>query len=392
MDSTKILLFVFSLSSVFALSPLAEQEVYIAIGNDASGLASRSTGAELISKKENFTMLRMNESEVAELSAHMHEDFNRCGGYFAFESAEAAEEFLNEKPELNTRALFNDYSINQSAIVGDYVAQVDDIEIESTIRHLSSYRNRYYKSDTGVEAAEWIASKWDSLLSHRSDSHVDLYNHASWAQDSVIATIQGRTDDVIVIGGHLDSIAGWFGGSHVHAPGADDNASGISTITEVIRILGQNGYVPEHTIKFMGYAAEEVGLRGSNEIARDFKDSGVNVVGVMQLDMTNFNGSSREIYLIDDNTNRAQNEFLGRLIDEYLGVEWGWTSCGYACSDHASWHQQGFSASFPFEAAKNGMNGKIHTANDTIEQSDGHARHAAHFAKLAVAFIVELDR
>ena len=109
--------------------------------------------------------------------------------------------------------------------------------------------------------------------------------------------------------------------------------------------------------------------------------------------MTNYNGSSLDILLVNDFTNEAQNKFLGSLIDKYLpGVSWGYTKCGYACSDHASWTGEGFPASAPFEAERRDMNGHIHTSRDTLDQSDGTADHAQKFAKLALAYALELDR
>ncbi len=48
---------------------------------------------------------------------------------------------------------------------------------------------------------------------------------------------------------------------------SDDDASGIASLTEVIRAAMAMGYRPARTVKFMGYAAEEVGLKGSKEIA-----------------------------------------------------------------------------------------------------------------------------
>ena len=67
------------------------------------------------------------------------------------------------------------------------------------------------------------------------------------------------------------------------APGSDD-ATGVATLTETLRIALASGWKPKRTVKFMAYAAEEVGLRGSNAIAQQFKANGVNVVGVLQLD------------------------------------------------------------------------------------------------------------
>ena len=98
------------------------------------------------------------------------------------------------------------------------------------------------------------------------------------------------------------------------------------------------GYKPLRTVKFMAYAAEESGLLGSDEIAQAYKNQSVNVVGVLQLDMTNYKGSSGDIYIFTDFTNPAQNTFVGNLVTTYLpGLVKGNSSCGYACSDHASW-------------------------------------------------------
>ena len=213
------------------------------------------------------------------------------------------------------------------------------------------------------------------------------------AQPTVILTIEGESDETIVIGGHADSIAGFFGGEHNHAPGADDNASGIATITEVIRVLMLANYKPKKTLKFMAYSAEEVGLLGSREIARLYASNAEKVVGVLQLDMTLYKGSStQDIALIADYTDQEQNAFLGKLIDTYVKVPWIYDRCGYACSDHASWTGSGFKSSFPFEAKKNDMNRRIHTANDTLEASRGSVDHPVKFAKLALSYVVELDQ
>src|SRR5204863_2474512 len=117
-------------------------------------------------------------------------------------------------------------------------------------------------------------------------------------------------DEVVVLGGHLDSINARGGNRTARAPGADDDASGIATLTETLRVLLASNYRPERTIEFMAYAAEEVGLRGSQDIARAYQRDGVRVVGALQLDMTNFQGSDRDIWLMKDFTNAAQNDFV----------------------------------------------------------------------------------
>ena len=158
----------------------------------------------------------------------------------------------------------------------------------------------------------------------------------------------------------------------------------------------ETGYKPQRTVKFMAYAAEEVGLKGSKAIADQYKAQGKNVVGVVQFDMTNHRGTKNlDIVFMTDFTNEAQTKFMGSLIDTYVtDVSWGYSKCGYGCSDHASWHNVGYPASMPFESTMGDINGKIHTKNDTIDAvgSQGTADHAEKFARLGVAYLVEMGK
>tara|TARA_R110000737_G_scaffold250531_2_gene260240 strand:- start:510 stop:1478 length:969 start_codon:yes stop_codon:yes gene_type:complete len=105
--------------------------------------------------------------------------------------------------------------------------------------------------------------------------------------------------------------------------------------------------------------------------------------------MTGNNGSSEDIVMMTDYTTNAQNQFLGQLIDTYLpSITYGFDQCGYGCSDHASWYQQGFAASMPFESRMADINPLIHTQNDTNFDAD----HASKFAKLAVSYLAEMAK
>lgn len=340
------------------------------------------------------TVVKLSPTEVEQLSEVIHHELHRCGGFITHESLEEAKAALDYQGDMYfaKRAIFSDYSINQSSTVVPLVAQVQEPSIRTMIEKLSNFNTRFYKSETGIKSSEFIRDTWASFSKHRNDAKVELYKHANWPQASIVMTIEGseNPDEIVIVGGHADSIAGMFGGSG-RAPGADDNASGIATITEVIRILMANNFKPKRTVQFMGYAAEEVGLLGSKEIANSYKNKSRKVVGVMQLDMTLNKGTAdKDIVMMADYTNAAQNEFLGKLIDEYVKVPWGYSRCGYGCSDHASWTAAGYPASIPFESTMEDINKKIHTANDTLQNAGGDAKHAAKFAKLATAFVVEL--
>lgn len=384
-----------------ALSPLSDNELYLAIGADVDHSIEGQENYHIIERKADFNLIKTTKENAIHISHDMHHNHRRCGGYFAFENSLEAQEFIQDKNKESfhkkeVHLLKSDiderYRINEFSLVNEAINHVDDIEIERIIRQFSSFRTRFHRHPEGQRAAVWLRDHWTSLLSHRSDASVELVDVNATPQDSVVATIRGQSDEVIVVGGHLDSIHGRGTRRGADAPGADDNASGIATITEIIRVLSLTNYVPEHTLKFIGYSAEEIGLIGSRQIARSHQREDIEVRGVLQLDMTNYQGSEHEIYLMTDYTNQSQNHFLTELIDTYVGVGWGLSSCGYACSDHASWDRYGFPASFPTESRFRDANPHIHSSRDTLEMMGDNAIQSSHFAKLGVSFVIELDR
>ena len=347
---------------------------------------------------------------VAQIEAHLlsriaeriHQREQRCGGFFAFATREEADAFIasdRSAHAMRSNALLAAYTIDNQATVSPWLSQVQHTNIYSTISTLSSYQNRYYTSTTARTSAEWIRNTWQGLAGSRTDVTSELSTCANCStQPSVILTIQGveLPNEIVVLGAHLDSINGSGGGSTTQrAPGADDDASGIATLTEVLRIAMANGWKPKRTVKFMGYAAEEVGLRGSNAIAQAHKAAAANVVAVLQMDMTNYrSGSAVDMRLVSDYSNADMKTFLTNLFDTYLvplGMSRGSYTCGYGCSDHASWTSAGYPSAMFFEAgtASGGYNPNIHTANDTLANMGNSAVNSAKFAQLGLAFLGE---
>ncbi|MBI5201812.1 MAG: M20/M25/M40 family metallo-hydrolase [Elusimicrobia bacterium] len=365
-------------------------DVWITIGkSDLVGPAGAGTalGAPAASSKR-AALYKVPADRLAELSHLMHEKFGRCGGFFAYETREEAEADLFAPPASKG----GPYTLDQEAVVRPAAAAVKEGELRSTIETLAAFETRYYQSDTGVQASAWIQERWRALSATLPRASVAAVPHG-WKQSSVVLTIPGseKPDEIVVLGGHLDSISGW-GFLRGRSPGADDNASGIAVLTEAIRVLAQAGFAPKRTVQFMGYSAEEVGLRGSKEIASRYAQQGKKVVGVIQFDMTNFKGSGDGIWLLEDNVDPELTAFLGKLVDAYAGVPWATTRCGYGCSDHASWTRSGFPASAAFESTFDGMNHSIHSERDTLANAGGNAAHSVPFARLAAAFAAELAK
>ena len=71
------------------------------------------------------------------------------------------------------------------------------------------------------------------------------------------------------------------------APGADDDASGTTSILSAFKALVESGFKPTHSpVELHWVSAEEGGLLGSNAIAQDYASRGVKVRAMLQMDMT----------------------------------------------------------------------------------------------------------
>lgn len=337
--------------------------------------------------------------QLPEISHGIHERERHCGGFFAFSTRAEAEAFLRAETSAKAlRAKAADYGIDNAATVSPWLPQVQEANIRGTIQHLSTaWPNRYYASTHGYNAALWIRDHWLALAGGRPDVSAELFTACGncGGQPSVILTVLGNElpNEIVVVGGHLDSISNSGSGNNMNAPGADDDASGIATITEIVRIALASGWKPKRTVKFMGYSAEEVGLRGSNAIAQSFRSQGLDVVGVLQLDMANNGaGSQYAMRLMTDNSSPVLQNFVARLFDTYLaplGLARGTDTCGYACSDHASWTSAGYPAAMMAEPT---FFTRLHTTTDTLAYMGNSAAVSVNFAKLGLAFVGELGK
>lgn len=381
-------------------APQGKKKAWITIGDaafrqirtiapDVVSIDSRQLSAEGVSEKVHA--VAMDEDRLVTIAGAIHQRMGQCGGFvYHATEAQARAALRRRHAALPARS----YGIAYRKLLEPMLASVDEKNIEATIVALSTFTNRHYTSRSGVDASSWLLSAWRAQAAGRDDISVAQVSHKGFAQPSVTLTIAGTdlASETVVVGAHLDSILSFGMSEKARAPGADDDASGVASMTEAIRAIIASGYRPRRTIHVIAYAAEEVGLRGSQDIARQFRQAGRKVAGVLQLDMTNYKGAANDIYLLTDYTDTSQNAFLAELIGVYLpGLTVGYDRCGYGCSDHASWHAQDYPTSMPFESSMARDNPYIHTAKDTLANSGKQTAHALKFARLAAAYLVELS-
>jgi len=277
------------------------------------------------------------------------------------------------------------------SMVNSLIAQMSSSKMKEYNDKLASYHNRYYTATTGKQAAEWIYSEMTAQKNGRSDVSVKLFTH-SWAQSSVVGRIEGsgpNADEIVIIGAHEDSINSR--GSTLRAPGADDDASGTCTVMEVFRVLSTSGFKPSRTLEFHTYAAEEIGLRGSQAIADKYQRDGVPVYAMLQLDMTMYvkSGTKATFGVFTDYVNSDLTRFLRTLVPAYSNLGTTDSKCGYGCSDHASFNKAGFAACFASEGTMANSDPLLHTENDLFNVLN--LAHGVQFGQVGIGFMVELS-
>lgn len=345
-----------------------------------------------------YAVLTPEQTERVHERAHQ---VGKCGGFEDLSAdmslfSQSPQDILNnlaslsQKNDLYRSAPYKATQVLARTEVLNALDEVQESNLMETVNFLSSFVNRYHKdSEPNKHIEPFISRIKTALAGSQLPWEVTTVTHRSTKQVTIKVRLPGKTrpEEVIVMGGHLDSITqSWFG---KEAPGADDNASGSANLLEALRILAQQPQA-ERTVEFFWYAGEESGLLGSAEIARDYKDRKVKVIAALQLDMTLYPGSGElTIANMTDFTSAWLRDYLKAANDTYIGARLIEDRCGYGCSDHASWHRQGFPSVFPTESAFRQSNKSIHSAKDVVSPALSF-KHSAVFTKLAVVLGMDL--
>lgn len=343
--------------------------------------------------------LQLSTAEISEYQAdtiaHSAHKFRKCGGFERLPDSENMAESFATMRQFRAQAHAFDFignpvpNVEKNPTIEAATKMVSADNLRETVQWLSNYPSRFHKGTS--KHVEDLAEKIKALLAQVNYPYqIESITHTQTKQKTLKVHLEGKDhpEEIIVLGAHLDSIVNWGGGGS--APGADDNASGSSNILEALRIIATQPQA-SRSIEFFWYAGEEGGLIGSSEIAQKYKQANTNVIGVMQLDMTLFPGEGELVIGdVSDFTNPWLRSYLKTLNDFYVGAQWKNDECGYACSDHASWHRQGYATVMPFEATSDTMNQDLHTSRDVISPRLSFT-HSAAFAKLAVAYALDLS-
>ena len=367
-----------------------------AIQISASGIASPSTKTVI---EGDTTFIRVRAENLPAICKFIHGSKTEVGGFGVHKSLSEAKQYI---ARLHMGDLFLGESIFTVPVIANAdVAKAMEFQIDPkrmndfTKKLLGAFSSRHYQILSAIQATQWIKCQWEEIVYSRSDIEVSTYDHSTmdkeFKQKSIIVTLTGseQGNDIVILGAHLYSIND---NSHSQelAPGEDDNASGIAVLTEVLTGIVATNFKPKKTLQIVCYGMEERGRLGSSNIAKDYKNNGKKVLGMLNFDLVGWSGNGK-IFLSEDFSNADHAELLTSLLDHYLpDLRYGFMKCNYPCSDNASWYVNDFPGSMKEEGfSPEDMNPNYHSEND---KKDVNESYMSGFARLGVVYISELTK
>lgn len=198
-------------------------------------------------------------------------------------SKKESNHFKIEALNKNIRAIINEKFIQVPDIKSKNTVTVDIKRLSSYIKTFEEFKTRYTYTQNYIEAANFALNEFKKL---GYDAKLVEYLDGSKKQYNIVAQKDFNFDGKFyIIGAHLDSTSST---PTENAPGADDNASGSAGVLEVANIISKYNFA--NKVRFVLFAGEELGLKGSRAYVSHLKTTGEinNVLGMINLDMIGY--------------------------------------------------------------------------------------------------------
>ena len=123
--------------------------------------------------------------------------------------------------------------------------------------------------------------------------------------------------EVVLIGGHYDhfGVGAPVDGDSIYN-GAEDNASGTASVLTVAEAFVRSGVRTSRSLVFVGFAAEESGLIGSQALADNPVIPLRDIAAILNLDVVNLYGRTRDISALG-----LDQSSLGKLFSQAAAAE-----------------------------------------------------------------------
>ena len=188
----------------------------------------------------------------------------------------------NHVPAIGTngKAIVSEKSFSNSSKVGEIISFLASDEL----------KGRDSGSEGIEKAADFIAAIFrENNIAPYFSAYKDTLSNFEKPAYNIVGFIEGNDTDLknefVIIGAHYDHI-GMINAQNgdAIANGANDNASGTTTVLELARYFG-NAKTNKRSIIFALFSAEEKGLLGSKHLAKKLKEQNLNLYTMLNFEM-----------------------------------------------------------------------------------------------------------
>ena len=171
-------------------------------------------------------------------------------------------------------------SDHQTIDIAEIVNQVDEAQLLSTLETIVGERH-YQSAPAHLDFVRTYIEEAFTNANLQTENHDFVYSNTTMT--NILGRKSGAKNEAktFIIDGHFDAVKG--------SPGADDNGTAVAGVLEALRILSQYSF--EHSIRFIGFDAEELGLIGSQRYVQNSIQPFENIEGVLNFEMIGYYSS-----------------------------------------------------------------------------------------------------
>ena len=279
--------------------------------------------------------------------------------------------FLSTDNEKSATGEANNFELTLSTDpkIQSIIDMINETMLRNYLETLVGFAPRYTGTYGCEKTAEYIYNHFESLgLDVRYQEWTAFGNRwhpGIFTSNNVEGTLPGaESDRTIIFNAHYDTVKG--------TPGADDNGGSVAAVLTAAYVLSQFEF--NHTLKFVTFSGEEIGLLGSHAYAKEAYYNNDEIIVDLNADMIAHTatpegahrfrayGTQDTEWVLDAiegiNTDYGIDfELIRGIIDEE----------GMGGSDYFSFVEYGYEAVAFFE---HDWNPRMHQENDTIEFID----------------------
>jgi len=168
-----------------------------------------------------------------------------------------------------------------SNVIEEMISLINESLVFRYHDSLMSFGSRYTGSENCSRAAQYIYNEFKSMGLW---VQFDEWEYGGFRSQNVVATLNGTSDDSIVImSAHYDCTP--------DSLGADDDGSGVAAVLAAASVM--SGHLFKHTVRFIAFSGEEVGTYGSFTYAKKAYERGDDIIAVINVDMVGYANTSK---------------------------------------------------------------------------------------------------